>query len=256
MKSTLYYPRPELQNLIQSYRIIETDEDIVNRVLPNLGLAIVFTVQGQISFVEERGYRPLSSSILSGIRKSIKNIHYAKGSKSIIVLFTEVGAATFFKNPLHELFGISVELENFVQQDEIKNLEEKLYHARTDSDRIKKIDQFLLSNIMTAEIDSYVHRAVDEIRKTKGLIKVSSLPHMLHISQDAFEKRFRKAVGCSPKQFANITRLKQIITLPNRSPLIHIALEHGYYDQAHFNRDFKNFTGLSPADFYKSGLFW
>jgi AraC-like DNA-binding protein len=74
----------------------------------------------------------------------------------------------------------------------------------------------------------------------------------LHVSQSPLEKRFREAVGTSPKKFASIVRFKNLIR--DRAPgssLVELAYEGGFYDQSHFIKEFKNFTGDTPESYFK-----
>jgi len=70
----------------------------------------------------------------------------------------------------------------------------------------------------------------------------------LGVSQEVLEKRFRRRVGATPKQFASILRFRRAIAVhrPGRD-LGSLALEAGYYDQAHFNRQFRFVTGSAPG---------
>ena len=75
----------------------------------------------------------------------------------------------------------------------------------------------------------------------------------LHISQSALEKRFRQIVGASPKKFASIVRFKNTIkTYDQNKSLTDLGYEAGFYDQAHFIKEFKHFTGDSPETFFKT----
>ena len=101
--------------------------------------------------------------------------------------------------------------------------------------------------------DLRVVSAISMIYKSGGNIRIKELLSELHISQSAFEKRFRKAVGASPKKFASIVRFKN--TICNYDPkksLTNLGYETGFYDQAHFIKEFKNFTGDSPDIFFKN----
>jgi AraC-like DNA-binding protein len=58
-------------------------------------------------------------------------------------------------------------------------------------------------------------------------------------------------VGTSPKKFASIVRLKHVIHQYNPDhSLTELAYEAGFYDQAHFIKEFKLFTGATPEKFF------
>ena len=79
------------------------------------------------------------------------------------------------------------------------------------------------------------------------------LAKQLHISQSPLEKRFRKIVGTSPKKFSSIVRFKHTIQYYNpQSSLTELGYEAGFYDQAHFIKEFKKFTGENPESFFSS----
>ena len=88
-------------------------------------------------------------------------------------------------------------------------------------------------------------------------MRINDLITGLFISRDPFEKRFRRIVGTTPKQFSTIVRLRTLIEqhLPDQ-PLTEVAYKAGYFDQAHFIKDFKAFTGEVPHLFFKAGAYW
>jgi len=120
-----------------------------------------------------------------------------------------------------------------------------------------RIEQYLLSKLARHNYDRLVLTAVERITQTNGIVRIRDLADTLCISMDPFEKRFRRTVGVSPKQFSSIVRLKSIIGSGlNRETLGEAAFHAGYFDQAHFNKDFKLFTGLTPTSFLKAPVFW
>lgn len=77
------------------------------------------------------------------------------------------------------------------------------------------------------------------------------------LSQSALERRFRKAVGTSPKQFASISRLQYVSSrYAAGGSLSEIAHDAGYFDQPHFVKDFKAFTGQPPDAFFRTTRLW
>ena len=66
---------------------------------------------------------------------------------------------------------------------------------------------------------------------------------------------FDNLVGISPKYYAKITRFNKAAQAMDRNPeapLTHTALDHGYYDQAHFIKEFKEFSGITPSFYRKN----
>lgn len=249
----IHLPIKLLSPFIKHYLIIESQEGMVNRTLPDTSLVMSFRYKGQVSFLSNDATKELSSFTLSGLRKSDRLISYAKDTANILVMFREAAAHAFIKEPLHEIFEDSVPLDNFTGYRNLSVIEEQLAEAGSNVQRIALIEQFLLSKLLNQQPDQLITAAMEKIQAAKGIIKIKELTKALYISQDAFEKRFRRTVGVSPKQFAYITKMKAVVNsaLHKRS-LAEIAFDAGYYDQPHFNKDFKLFTGQTPTAFIKN----
>lgn len=257
MKIVDFIPTEQLKPFVRTYRIIESQDELVNRVLPNTSLAIAFRCKGNVNYIRENRYDNLPISTISGIRKSVRLINYSEQTVTIVILFKEAGAKAFFKEPLHELFEESVSLDNFIPQKKIAIIEELLAEAKTNNQKIAIIEQFLLSRLHDYKPDKLISAAIAIIQSKKGVIKIKELADTLYISQDAFEKRFRKTIGSSPKQFCYVVRIKSIIDQKqDNQNLIDLAFDAGYFDQPHFNKDFKLFTGQTPSEFFKFPSFW
>lgn len=257
MEITDYIPVDILKPFIKAYKIIESEEEVVNRVLPNTSFAIAFRFRGQISYLNNTNKTALPITTFSGLRKSVRFINYAPKTAALIVMFKETGASAFLKQPLHELFEKSTSLDNFMEKQRISIIEEQLAEAKNNAQRIAIVEQFLLSQLYHLKPDDLISAAIAKINSVNGIIKINELADMLYISNDAFEKRFRKIVGASPKKYSSIVRLQSIITQDHQHKnLTDIAFDAGYYDQSHFNKDFKLFTGQTPTDFFNSNLYW
>ena len=257
MRFETHSPTVLLKPFVKAYTIVESQDEIINRILPSTSFALAFRLGGQISYFKDNNKTLLPTAVFSGLKKSVRLIDYAPRSTAIIVLFNETGVSTFFKQPLHELFEQSVSLDNFFPLSEISLIEERLAESGSNASKIAVIEQFLLSKIICHNPDKLVLEAITRIYSLKGNIRMKELANSLYISQDAFEKRFRKITGATPKQFSHIIKMNTVIRQNNLSlSFLDIAFENGFYDQSHFNKDFRIFTGQTPTDFFKSASYW
>lgn len=252
-----YIPTPQLRPFIKSFLVIESSDDLVNRILPGTSLALAFRYKGQVNYLKDDAYDHLPTSTITGLRKSVRLINYQKESANIIVVFKEAGASAFFRDPLNELFEESLSLDLLMPRQEICDVEDQLMNASDMLQRISIVEAFLLAKLKKQETDKLIHAAIEKIYNSKGIIIMKELADTLYISKDAFEKRFRKVVGASPKLFSSVVRMNAAIYhyKPTNS-MLDIALDAGYYDQAHFNKAFKLFTGQTPLDFFKCPPSW
>lgn len=257
MNISAYAPSEPLRPFIKTYLIIECPDERVNRVLPDTSIVMAFRYKGQVSYVSDDFKNNLSACMVSGLRKSGRLINYSKDTGNILVIFKETGANAFIKEPLYKLFGESIPLDYCAGYHDVSATEEQLAAATSHIQRISLIEQFLLSKLNGYRPDSLIEDALIKMHAIKGALRIRDLAGSLYISQDAFEKRFRKIIGVSPKQFCYIIRMRDILDKGlKKQTLTGTAFDAGYFDQAHFTKDFKLFTGQTPTDFLKSPALW
>jgi AraC-like DNA-binding protein len=257
MKGSVHPPTALLKPFVKNYILIDSEDGTLNRILPDTSLVMVFRYKGQVTYFENETENSLAPAGISGLRKTHRLIRYAKNSGNVIVALKEAGAAAFLKGPLHELFGHSFSLDHFISRSTLAETEERLAEAKDHPQRIAIIEQFLFSVLRDHEQDMLIAAALQKIHSSHGSMRIKDLAHTLCISPDAFEKRFRRTVGTSPKQFSSIVRLRTLIrSRSGKSTFTELAHEAGYFDQAHFTKEFKLFTGLPPSDFFSSASYW
>lgn len=248
-----YIPVPALRSFIRSFMIIESEHAVQNQILPDTALVMAFRLRGT---VVEKDKGVLPAAVLGGLRKTSRSLTYTGNTANLLIVFREDGAAAFFKAPMHELFGDSAPLDNFIRRQQLADITEELAAADSNEICIDLIQRFLLKHVIQTKPDLLVQEAINSIRRAGGNVRIKQLLDDLHISQDAFEKRFRKITGASPKQFASIVRLRGLIGRADSGTLTELAYNAGYFDQAHFIKDFKSFTGKTPGEFYRSAVYW
>lgn len=251
MKFDTYIPRDILKPFVKSFAVQETSKQDVYKVLPDTGLVIGFQYKGKLARLQNDVEMPLSISGVSGLADHSRTFKNSPDIGTVLIFFKEAGATPFFRQPLHELFRESVSLDNFMLRSELLLLEEQLAEAKTDTQRIAVVEHFLINRMTNTEPDKLVLAALSLIHKSKGNIRVTELMEQLHISQSPLEKRFRQVVGATPKKFASIVRLKNVIQQYDTiHSLTELGYETGFYDQAHFIKQFKTFTGDTPEKFF------
>lgn len=228
-----------------------------NHLIPDTSVVLAFRLSGRISHREGGDHNELPRSVITGLRNSSRQIRYAKQSAALLVVFREGGAGAIVREPVHELFGLHIPAEYLFSRSKLDETEEQLAKALNDRQRITVVEQFLLSQLNKPEPDRLIRHSIQKIKSVNGIIKIKDLVADLPLSRDPFEKRFRKIAGTSPKQFSGIVRLRHVIENHSHDKaLTETAYSAGYYDQAHFIKDFKSFTGQTPTAFFDSPSFW
>jgi AraC-like DNA-binding protein len=243
-------PTGRLKPYIKYLVVSESKKENIYKVFPSTGLVIGFQYQGRLASVTGDKETNLATAGITGISDSFKMFKNSNDTGTILVYFTEIGLSYFTSLPANELFNHSLSLENVFIKNKIKETEDKLAFARTDSQRIHIVEHFLLSQLKDIQSDKLIIEAVKLIYRSKGTVKIKDLHEKLFISQSPFEKRFRKLVGTTPKKFASIVRFQSVLTdLNNIKSLTQICYENNFFDQAHFIKDFKQYTGETPETF-------
>lgn len=250
MKFDKYFPTEKLKPYIKYFVVSENELESKYNVFPSSGLVIGFQYKGQLSTFKNTTENQLASAGATGVTDSYKIFKNSADIGTILVYFTEIGFTNFASQPANELFNLNISLDNIFDKNEIGIIEEKLMIVSTDKERVKIVEQFLLSQLKDIETDKLIVEAVKLIYETKGAIRIKELNDKLHISQSPFEKRFRKVVGTTAKKFASIVRFNTVLdNLNETKSLTEICYENNFFDQAHFIRDFKKYTGNTPENF-------
>ena len=257
MKIEKFFPSAELTPFIKEFLFIETDLEAESKTIPDTSMVMAFRYMGNVQKMEEERKEALPASAIAGIRKSARLFYYSKETANLLVIFKEGGFNFFSGIPAHELFGQQVSSENLFPSTELNEVLERLAEASTNRNRIDIIQAFLLRKLSNGKPDQLIGNAIQLIKQHSGIVRIKNLAASLHISQDPFEKRFRTVVGSTPKQYASIIRLRNLITKYSLFPsLTDASYEAGYFDQSHFIKDFRLFTGQAPKDFFKSPQYW
>ncbi len=148
---------------------------------------------------------------------------------------------------LSELFG-----------SEGDDLQAKILNVASTEERIKIVEAFLIHKLAAPElIDGIIKSSVETILASKGQLSVGELSETVNINRRQLERRFSEVIGLSPKQLAKIVRLQATLNAmlnENFDSFTTLAYENSYFDQAHFTKDFKEFTGVNPKNFYSDNL--
>lgn len=250
MKFEKHLPIERLRPYIKLYVVSENETKGEYKVFPSSGLVIGFQYKGQLTTIESNNENKLSSAGITGISDSFKLFKNSANIGTVLVYFTEIGLTHFAMHPANELFNLSLSLDQVFDKGCINDVEEKLCLAATDKQRIKIVEQFLLSQLKDIQTDKLIVESVRLIYQSKGTIRIKELNEKLSINQSPFEKRFRKVVGTTPKKFASIVRFNTVLdSLDHAKSLTEICYENGFFDQAHFIKNFKQFIGDTPDNF-------
>jgi AraC-like DNA-binding protein len=137
----------------------------------------------------------------------------------------------------------------------LSRLHEQLLAAPTEAARLDQLERFLLRALDHSLPNTRAFRVVEFalqrlLAHPQGL-RLGEVARQCGISPRYLHQLFLGFVGMPPTQFVKIMRLQRSLACLHRSPdsLTGVAYASGYFDQAHFIRDFRSFTGLTPSQY-------
>jgi AraC-like DNA-binding protein len=252
-----YSPIPALADYIRCIWILEgtpsTDE--VETIFPDGSMELVFHYGTPMTRILEGGesYRQSQAMLVGQISTRIK-LQPIDTIGVIGIRFHPWGAFAFLPMPLHEVTDRDFSLE-LVWGKNIKELQDRVYHQQKN-EAIDAIQQFLLLRLGTGNMyeTTSIRQTISHITSRQGNVRIDELAYMNNLSERQFNRRFSNMVGLSPKHFAGIIRFQHFFKEAGKQSqqnLGAIALSCGYYDQSHFIREFKQYAGMSPGEYFK-----
>jgi AraC-like DNA-binding protein len=222
------------------------------RILPDSCVELVFHFHDPYRTWFASGESALQPrSFVVGQMKQFLEIEPAGRAGLVAVRFFARGAYLFFRRPLREVAAGVVDLED-VWRSRAREWTERIALAKGMAARVRIIEQALLSLLReNGRTEPAVDRALRVIEASRGQVRVDDLAAAIGVSNRHLTRQFQQAVGLSPKEFGRITRFLhalELVTAGKHAALADVAVDCGYFDQAHFNHDFREMAGMSPGE--------
>ena len=171
----------------------------------------------------------------------------------VSVRFYPWGAYHFFDKPIRGFLDDTVSTEALWPMH-YEDLMEQLRTAPGGEHFAAVVQGFLLDRLEEHyKDDAALDEAVKLIRSTHGQLSIEEVGERVGLSRKQLERKFVSTVGTTPKTFSRISRFLNIchhLDGYRDSTLTRLAHECGYFDQAHFIREFCTFTGFTPKAFF------
>ena len=251
-----YTPGPPLSDFVDLMWAYDdhNPQHSMERLLPTGTMELVINLRGERLRVYESidRYHYITGPLIAGVQSRHFFINNEPNTSVIGVHFHAGGAFPFLGLPAGEVHNAQLSLDALWGAD-AHRLHERLVLAPDTSARFRILESCLLGH---AKRPLYRHRAVGfaltELGREVGAPSMASMADRAGISKRRFIRVFEDEVGLTPKRYQRIKRFQdavRVIAAGGEHDWVDIALACGFYDQAHFNRDFREFTGLTPSDY-------
>lgn len=199
-----------------------------------------------------------SRAWMSGMQQEYISIGSPPGSCMFVIQFQPGGAYPFLHFPVEELNNQVVDAELIFGEDVIR-LRDQLMEGATPETKFRRAEQWLMSHLSEASFsEKVINVAIQQICHDPTLDSIELISQKTGYSQKQFIRLFKKYVGFSPKYFQRVQRFNKVLKeIEHQNEINWPALSYdcGFYDQAHFIREFHKFSGFNPTDYLhkKSG---
>jgi AraC-like DNA-binding protein len=239
-------PGPPLSELVDSLWICEgyAPPHAGERLLPTGAMDLVFTLDAESRL----------RSGVAGARSEMVVLDTSRPFSAIGVHFRPGGGFPFFGLPAGELYNLSLPLD-ILWGGYAATVSERLWEAPTPDQRFRILEEALLARARDRLAGHpSVRHALQLFERSEGARPVGDVVQRIGISPGRFIELFRSEVGLSPKLFCRIRRFNEALHRIERLTevdWVEVALSCGYFDQAHFNHDFRAFSGINPSTYLR-----
>lgn len=189
------------------------------------------------------------SQLVTGPR-SVPTVHTQTAwGHGVSVGLTPAGVSALLGVPMRELVGSTARLADFLGHREAE-LAERLGAAPDWPTRFGLLDDLLTGRLaMDRRADGLAEHAWWRLQQSGDRLRISALADELGVSRRSLELRFQRQIGLSPRTVARIARFQRAVhMLTQATGLVRTAVDCGYADQPHFNREIRAMAGLTPTE--------
>lgn len=245
-------PSEPLEPFIECYWWIDSEGDQTvseEKIIPDGFPEMIFHYADPYEVNIDSGWKPQTKALLAG---QLTNHFYLRntGASGMIGIKWKPDA-------LNHLF----QLDMPPLVDQVIELPTTLGHLFTPLQSLRPglatkqsltmLDDHLAHLIQATQDTSPVSKAISLIHSSQGKTDIEQLSEQLHMSSRSLERHFRKSVGLGPKFYSRIIRLNHVFEMvqSGNRDWADIVYQSGFYDQAHFIKNFKEFIGEDPSSY-------
>ena len=252
-------PNPLLRGYIEKMWLFESSgkmpADDLKLVVPNghIKLSVAFR-NGIVAAMNGHVFTSKEQNIsLTGLTDVpvILDVEKDISTGTIVVEFNPQGAYRFFRLSFNDIKNHIYPLTD-VLGTVAKQLEEHISNIESIDGKVTLLQQFLLKQFTLQAEDPIFEYCVARIISSKGRITIQELEKKTGYSSRWLNMKFADKLGISPKNLSTIIRFNQYynaVANNKEMDFMQNAFYDYYYDQSHFLKEFKRFTGLSHAGF-------
>lgn len=250
-----FFPSDILQPFVKNYTLITIDKDLSNEVFyPSGYVDLVINIsEGSAATDIDGRIRKMPGVELLGHLTLPSRLSVSKGTSVLIARIYPFASSLFFPDSMSEFTNYATDAYGIFSK-EIPDFHDYLMSAGTLEEKVTILDRFLVKKLVKNEKQYKKSRLIEQVCKyilEQGDSFDSKTMSTNHgVSERYIQKLFVDMVGLTPVMFFSVCRFNKSLglVLSSDHKLTSIAYDCGYYDQAHFIKEFKKYTGITPFD--------
>lgn len=225
--------------------------------LPTGGMDVVFNLDDdclQVLLPPQRAAVRTNGAIVHGAQSGYFIIDARPTRHSAGIHFRPGCGALLLGVPANELSDLHVSLSDLWGTTALQ-LRERLLECRSPRQIFQLLEQTLLLRLSVARparVHPAVRFALQRFANSIAVDRIAPVQQATGYSARRFTTLFQQAVGLPPKRYCRIQRLRSVVeqlTLGASIDWAQLAAANGYFDQSHLNRDFRDFSGVTPGQY-------
>jgi AraC-like DNA-binding protein len=223
-------------------------------IIPGGRIEMIFNLSSPLHWIDSKDLS-VTQSCAGSYVLGPRNRPFFAEQKGLVhlfgVRFRHGGLASFTAMPMSLLMNERIPLNQLFGPD-ADALTEQLFEANDEQTSVAKVECFLNKRLQSDLNARQTLKLISLVKKNGSLLSGESLSEATGVHYKKLERIFSRYTGYNPKNFSRVIRFYKTLQQMKKSPssLTSIGLDSGYYDQPHFIRDFKAFTGKSPTQFH------
>ena len=253
-------PAPPLDRWIECIWLCRSEPRprALERVLPSGGSQLILNLAED----ETRVYRDAGrageglicerspGSVLTGMSTRFQVIDTDEQAYVAGAVFRAGGMVPFVHPPAHELSDADVPLEFLWGRQPVQRLRDQLLSAASPDAALDTLEATLKQMWRQKAVHPAVEFALSTFRAHPSVARVREVTDEIALSSRRFIERFKADVGVTPKRYCRLLRFQCVVSRAHQSAPTDwtgLALDCGYFDQAHLIHEFREFSGLTPT---------
>jgi AraC-like DNA-binding protein len=223
---------------------------------PKTAMSLVFNLNDSFklytdnNFSQHTDYRKYW---VAGLQTGPTYVESYGESKMVVVQFKSFGAGMFLAQPLKNFTELYVPLDDVFSR-EAGEVWEQLKEADAIVEMFALVENFLCRRLLQHKMRNEKQVAALEKAARSRNLPVQQICRQYNVSRKHLNFLFKEYIGVSPKMLSSLNRFQSIlssIVASRPEKLTHLAYELDFFDQSHFNNQFKRFTGIRPNDYIR-----